>query len=463
MKKINPPRKVIKEFNYKDLAALPIGSSPSILSNKSLMPILVQREYEGAHASRELLVRATRAGILLKDILANIPSSQDITAVDVKEISDSLWDQVGVRFFLLDLFYHNRFSSLFQEPKHPNYRGIVIRSLLEGCSRILSSFIQPDRFMLECSVYRPEIDPLLILMFRDRELHVNYHVKFVETVSLSSGRVLSESQTDAIRKIRRSIRAHRRGFSVKGLRPRSHLFLVGMSGVGKSFCVQEATKYEALPCFSSSLPAWIVLGARGTPTLYPLQHWLHQNPQGGVIHIDEIDKINIDRNDGNSSWFSAVRNEIIRLIDKDVTGFPGFDSKEILLSLSNCLFVASGTFQDLFRSQISHDAFLNYSSAEGDSASIVQELKSLVSVDVDDIRLGKYLPEELINRFSHSIVHIMSPSITEFSQYLSEIDASFQIFRSDHAILEQATLLFASGVGFRGLEDYIQECLQNQE
>jgi len=461
MKKLDSKQRIGEAVGLRVAPAL-LGSW-SLPKNKSQHPVFIRRGSDGIFLPHELLVRATRAGLLLMQTLATIPRGKDIAVNEIQGISDSLWDQVGVRFLLLDMFFYPRFSSLFQDVKHPNYRGPSIRNLLDGCARLLSSLMQPDRFMVECSVYGDQLHPLLVILFKDGDGHSAYNIEFAEGAPSAHGCVFSQSQLGAIEYIRRSIRVQRRAFFIKGLHPRNHLFLVGMSGVGKSFCVHEASKLEALPCFSTSLPSWVVLGARGTPTLYPLQHWLVQNPQGGVIHIDEIDKITLDKNDGNSSWFSAVRNEIIRLLDRDVSGFPGFDSSFVYDTLGHCLFVASGSFQDLFRSQISRDAFIDFSSVDSDSSSIIKEVNEFEAIDTEDIRLGKYLPEELINRFSRNVVHLRCPTIAEYSGYLSEVDANFQIYRSDQAILDQATSLFASGAGFRGLEDYVQECLQNQE
>jgi hypothetical protein len=239
--------------------------------------------------------------------------------------------------------------------------------------------------------------------------------------------------------------------------------LVGISGSGKTAVIKEAAARESLPLFSHTLPAWIITGARSEPTLSTLSSWLQANPEGGVINIDEIEKIPVGKEEHNHSWFTAVRTEIVKLLDYDLQGFESYYNPLLAQILNRCVFVVSGNFQKLYQDQISREAHLSSSSVESDDWLLWRELQNLLPVTIQDIKEGKYLPDELLTRFSPNLVEVRPPTIEEISGYLASIDFKAGVYRSDVSIMEHAKEVFLSGQGFRGLENYVYTLLEKRD
>lgn len=453
-----------KHFNLPPQGQLPIGAgsvefnseifSKGIDQVNSFIPVLTKVD-QSEEAPEALTQTIIQVGSYIGVHLLGRKGSLDFTLEELTHLSNQLWDKFGVRSLLIDAF--------LDKSIHPIFGFVSVGGLLQALSRMLAHFHIPSRFMNERIAFPECFDKFLYFIVKDNDGDSVYKVVYKPIqCSENSSPFLSQAQKSAIKEVRRSIALHRRNVSVFGFKPRTHMLLAGMSGVGKTFSVIEAARLELLPIFSVTLPSWVVLGGRGAQTLCCINKWLVSNPQGGIIHIDEVDKIPLDYKDGNSSWFSAVRNEIIRLLDCHVDSFPGYESELVKSSLRRSLIVASGTFQELFRSQISREANLQ-SFSYGDlpeQSGLVSDMSQLLALDADDIILGRYLPEELVNRFSREILFISPPTIEELSRILSEVDACLGIFRSDNDIVVHATKIFSSGVAFRGIEDYILSSLK---
>jgi hypothetical protein len=94
------------------------------------------------------------------------------------------------------------------------------------------------------------------------------------------------------------------------IRPRTHTMIVGPSGSGKSFIVNELASRMKIPIWHENISNWSPIGARGNnPTLSSLIRWL-ESIEKGIIFLDEADKINFP-----SEFSNCSRTEIFSLLD----------------------------------------------------------------------------------------------------------------------------------------------------
>lgn len=101
--------------------------------------------------------------------------------------------------------------------------------------------------------------------------------------------------------------------SGKGLpvQPRCHTMIIGPSGSGKSFVAKTIGAKLGLPTMIINVSSWVVLSARNEPwTFSSICQWLDSLQGGGILVLDEIDKIG-----GPTDWQSYIRLEAHDLLD----------------------------------------------------------------------------------------------------------------------------------------------------
>ncbi len=93
--------------------------------------------------------------------------------------------------------------------------------------------------------------------------------------------------------------------------PRTHSLIVGPSGSGKSFLASSVGTRLGLPTMIINVSSWVVLSAKNEPwTFTSICQWLDSSPNGGVIVLDEIDKLT-----GTGDWCAASLLEAMSLLD----------------------------------------------------------------------------------------------------------------------------------------------------
>jgi len=417
---------------------------------------------QGLEAPQPVYLQVAKAGLFMQQFLSQYPPDHNLTADQVRLMSQAIWDSHGVRLLLVDIFY---------DPSCKSYLRTLVpddsfhnRPILNCAARMCYSLMDPFRFSGEFAIYGQHVADLIVFSTK-LGIHgaQTYSLKITpSTPPVSDSFQLSSSQLSALNKLSRAIRIARGFKSIAGIKPRANIFLVGLSGAGKGFVIREAAAVESLPVFSLTLPSWIVTGARCEPTISLLTSWLQANPEGGLINIDEIEKIPVGKEEGNQSWFTAVRTEILKLLDFDIQGFDSYFNPTTKQALLRSVFVASGNFQQLYMDQISREAKFQ-SQVDGDDWLLAKEIGNLLPVSIQDVRDGKYLPEELINRFSPELVEVRPPTLEELAHHLASVDGKTGVHRSDHEIMEHAREIFLSGRGFRGLETYVFQLLEKAD
>lgn len=92
------------------------------------------------------------------------------------------------------------------------------------------------------------------------------------------------------------------------LLPRTHSLILGPSGSGKTFIAKKIA--EGLPLLTINVATWILLSNKAEPTTWTsIVDWLGALPSGGVILLDEIDKLSA----GGSGAFAHEYTNFLRL------------------------------------------------------------------------------------------------------------------------------------------------------
>lgn len=174
--------------------------------------------------------------------------------------------------------------------------------------------------------------------------------------------------------------------------------IVGASGCGKSFLAQILAKRHGLGLLRVSVSEWMVQGSKASePTLDLIKRTIGANPQGLVLHVDEIDKLM-----GDEHWTVAQRGEIYCCAgDRVVTG-SGWNEKLNLALRDRVYVIASGTWQTIWSQRLTRH--IGFSKPDLSVANIEEE-----------IRAAKVIPDELLFRWG-PIVPLLPYTVKDFAR-----------------------------------------------
>jgi len=267
-------------------------------------------------------------------------------------------------------------------------------------------------------------------------------------VDQESGQFITESQAAALERLTKL--AKLRGITARpaGLAPRvSQQLLVGPSGSGKTAVARRLAERLELPFLAISTPSWIVMGALARPvTLHVVRKFLEANPEGGVIAVDEIDKVTSRR----TGWDQSVVTELFCLLDADARLLAMGWNQHHIDALRRCFVLGLGAWQRVAQAMRKEPT---RSIGFGGKLDEAIDYASAVANDFG-------IPEELGLRFSDKIIVIEPPNSNDLKRGIEAIRVALKwepldILSLDRLVEEAST----ARSGVRWLETYTAELM----
>jgi len=222
--------------------------------------------------------------------------------------------------------------------------------------------------------------------------------------------------------------------------------LVGPSGAGKTASVRDFAARKGLPCFSVSVTNWIIRGARcDNYTADALAAWIGEHSEGGVIVIEELDKLRTVHLDAN--WSTGIFIEVLCLLDQDARLLRMGFKQEQIEALSKFMWIGCGAWQETWTS-CKEKASVGFGGTQGggdtDPTAFLSAIRDL-----------NVIPPELLYRFNDRLILIEPPTLDEIAERIVAIRADAGI--PSLAVDQIATLCAeasASQCALRWLESY---------
>lgn len=237
------------------------------------------------------------------------------------------------------------------------------------------------------------------------------------------------SQRRASQRLRDFARLHFKQPEFRGIRLRAQPLIVGPSGVGKTFLVQDLAHSLGLPLVKHTVGDWLPMGSKtDTPTLTALRQFVEKNEQG-IVHLDELDKHSGGK---ESAWLVCVMAEVFTLLDRQ----PAAWKTEAVTKLrERFMIIGSGTWQDIW--DLPSPSPIGFSGVHLSDEDADQRLMTRV-------RKARVIPPELLNRFNESWIILNPYTAADFSALAQSL-----ALPPDSLDIRQAV---NSGLNFRALE-----------
>lgn len=242
-------------------------------------------------------------------------------------------------------------------------------------------------------------------------------------------------------KITLAVRAHMHMISVgrPGYKP-GNILLQGPSGSGKTLLMQTLAKLLDIPFARVDASRLSPAGYRGTPVTGMLAQLIQsagqdvERAQGGIIYIDEIDKIARDNMEGKGSG-QRIQSELLTLIEGGLVQASRDMLRTWTIDTSQILFIVGGSFEALpVEDRVNTQALINYG--------LKRELVGRFACTGVCQSLGK---EELVAVLKESEQSILKQKQQEFQQ--CGVNLQF----TEEAIQALAEKALALPTGVRGL------------
>jgi len=264
--------------------------------------------------------------------------------------------------------------------------------------------------------------------------------------------------------------------SISTLKLRANFMLLGPTGTGKTHLAQAVARELNVPFLAVSVSDWIILGGsnRGSSVTWPNIVKFVQRSKGktgAIIFIDELDKCHHD-----SNWNSFLRSEIFSLIDarvplgiqdSDDDDLPESSAREVESFLAyKTMIIGGAAFQDIWEEQSAPRMGFNVDSSVVDATELSD--------------LARYLPRELVNRFSSEIFVLPRLVRTDYELMIETFSKTLsntwreRFLQLGHANLDQAVrhqkgvryaeeILMAAIVAERGcMENFVSDHVREE-
>lgn len=255
---------------------------------------------------------------------------------------------------------------------------------------------------------------------------------------------------------------------------KNNMFIVGPTGVGKTYIFEVLSKIFDLPLLIYSVPGLTQTGYYGKSVDDILTQLIAkcngniQKAQNAIVILDEIDKIAF-KEDTNKSTIGdeSVQNELLKIIEGDkrlVTIGQGIEKQEIEFDTSHILFGGTGAFQKIFSEKPKKNIGFG---SETNPAKVIPKLNGevLTKYGIKPEMIGRMpIIIQLRNLEEQDLCNIITDSkdsALKSVQRLIEEECGIHLTNLDEIVHNIARDAIARNVGARGIKSTIANLMEN--
>lgn len=161
--------------------------------------------------------------------------------------------------------------------------------------------------------------------------------------------------------------------------PQLSLFVTGPTGTGKSHSIHYLAKLLDLNYYRIDCTKLVASGnMEGKNIESTLKRWSKPYTGGGILFLDEMDKLSLNKQSNNYSWYHGIQSELLDVVSGVL---PGYD---------RLLIIAAGSFEDVRQDHSNASGAIGFTQEPGYISPLEQKKELL--------RKGGMIPE-LVGRF----------------------------------------------------------------
>lgn len=267
-----------------------------------------------------------------------------------------------------------------------------------------------------------------------------------ETEKKASDEFWTGSQQLALKRLNRIYALKKLMPEIGGVKLRTHVLMVGQTGVGKTELVRRFARDLRMELCSIPCNSWIPHGAATTPhTVGVIGQFVLANRGRALVYFDEIDKILPQEGAYQNAWNLGIFGEILAVLDGDGRLSTMGWNQDNLAALKEAYVVGAGAFQHLATAQTERKPGIGFGSFEPETQPHYSE-----SI------LARGLPPEVATRFNAEILVLESPTPEECAQGIARLhrDLPGVPLLQPQALRQLSQEAASSGLGMRWFECY---------